>query len=441
MKSRSQETIRKRVLVKKLALVNISINVLVAAIIAAWMIYGNYNNDKVATRHRLDEIGGSIIPGLINSVWQVNRQGISERLDEIYNVPGVEYVRLQSEGLLQERGKPDSSPQLTRTYPLNYVNHGNHNLGTLTVESGWTTAQRRLRRQAIQIGVATLAPTLSGTLLILLLIRLWITKPLETMSSYLVALRVENLNDPLIARRSKSRRPDEIDQVVIAINRMRKYLGKNIATRIRNENELRSHRERLGSLVKERTAELEEKTLQLQLQSENFEKMANTDALTGACSRRFFIEMSEREMARCARNGASLAMLLLDIDNFKKINDVYGHAVGDKVLVSLVSACKAHLREIDMLGRLGGEEFGLLLPEISLDGALAAAERLRTLTESLTIQPSETVELRFTVSIGLCMLSDGQDNYQSLIEQADHALYEAKDDGRNCVRIFSAAIS
>lgn len=430
----------RRVLAKKLALANISINLLVATIIAAWMIYGNYHNEIVTTRRRLDEIGKTIVPGLVNSIWQVNEYGIDERLDEISGISGVEYVRLQSEQELRERGQPESTPQLTRTYPLTYVDQGRFNLGTLTVEAGWAAARQRLQRQAIQIGIATLASTLAGTLLILLLIQLWVTKPLEAMSSYLGALRVEKLNTRLVTRNAKpNRSPDEIDQVTMAINRMRKYLAKNIARRIRNEEELRAHRGRLEILVKERTAALEEKTLQLQVQSQTFEKMANTDVLTGASSRRFFTEMAKHEIARCSRSGASLALMLMDIDHFKKINDTHGHAAGDQVLAGLAGACRSHLREIDLLGRLGGEEFGLLLPEIDIDGALIVAERLRSALESLTIPLSDNGEVRFTVSIGVCMLANGRDDYESLMEHADSALYGAKECGRNRVSVFNAA--
>lgn len=430
---------RKRVLAKRLAVTNIAINILVAAIITGWLLYGSYQAETSATQHRISEISKAIVPGLIKSLWQVNPYATNNRLDEISNIPGVEYIRLHSEGSVHERGRLDANPQATHTYSLTYVDHGRFDLGTLTVEFGWAPVRQKLMRQAIQIGIATLAPTLSGTLAILLLTQLWMTNPLEAMSSYLRTRRVETLNVPLALRKAKPNRPrDEIDEVATAINRMRRYLAKNIATRIRHEKDLEAHREQLEMLVKKRTTALEEKTLELQLQSQTFEKMANTDALTGAYSRRFFIEMAMREIARRARNSTSLALMLMDIDYFKKINDTHGHSVGDQVLVGLVSTCRSQLREIDLLGRLGGEEFGLLLPEIDADGALTVAERLRSALEALKIPVPDESGVRFTVSIGICMLSDSHDNYEALMAHADKALYDAKGSGRNCVRVFDA---
>ena len=437
MSRKDSEQHKRGTLAKKLVLANISISILVAAILAAWMIYGNYRNEVTTTRRRLDEIGKTIVPGLVNSLWRVDQYGVDERLKEIDGIPGIEYVRLQGERELRERGTPQAAPQMTRIYPLTYVDHGRFNLGTLTVEAGWAAARRRLQRQAIQIAIATLASTLAGTLIILLLIKRWVTKPLEAMSNYLGSLRVENLSTRLTTKSKKPNRSlDEIDHVTVAINRMRQYLAKNIAMRTRKEEELRAHHARLEILVKERTIALEEKALQLQLQSQTFEKMANTDALTGASSRRFFIEMAKREIARCSRSEASLALMMMDIDHFKAINDTHGHAVGDQVIAGLASVCLEQLREIDMLGRLGGEEFGILLPEIDIEGALVVAERLRSVLQTLMIPLPTGDEVHFTVSIGICMLANGQDDYETLMRNADNALYGAKEGGRNRVRVF-----
>ncbi|BFI95186.1 MAG: hypothetical protein RSP_06960 [Rhodanobacter sp.] len=440
MNAQSSSGRHKRVLAKRLAIANVSINLLVTVIITAWVLVGSYRSEVGAARQRLDEIGRTIVPGLVDSLWQVNPHEINERLDEIGNIPGVDYVRLQSQEELRQRGQADAHPRITRTYPLIYSDHQHFDLGTLTVEFGWAPITRKLQHQAIQIAITTLSLTFFGTLALLFFVQARMTQSLEIMSSYLRMLRVEDLDVPLVLPKSTwNRSPDEIDQMAGSINRMREYLAENVAARIRHEAELLSHREKLEALVKERTAALEEKTQELELQSRTFEKMANTDVLTGACSRRFFIEMSERVIARCAKSAAPLAMLLLDIDHFKSINDTHGHAIGDEVLVGFASTCQAGLREMDLLGRLGGEEFGLLLPEAETGDALAVAERLRGALESLAIRTPRGDEIRFTVSIGLCMLSGGSDTYETLMAHADKALYDAKQSGRNRVRVFDAA--
>ena len=163
---------------------------------------------------------------------------------------------------------------------------------------------------------------------------------------------------------------------------------------------------------------------------------ADHDHLTGAPSRRAFFAAAEREHARAGRRGSGLGLLLMDVDHFKRINDTHGHAVGDQVLRDLVLHAQEVVRKIDYCARLGGEEFAVLLPDASLDTALAVAERVRAaLDRSLQLAPS-TIPVAYTVSIGVAMLEEGE-NITGLMARADKALYAAKAAGRN--RVVSAA--
>ncbi|QJB56217.1 PAS domain S-box protein [Pseudodesulfovibrio sp. zrk46] len=161
-------------------------------------------------------------------------------------------------------------------------------------------------------------------------------------------------------------------------------------------------------------------------------ELATTDSLTGLFNRRRFMELSEREFSRSSRYGRSLAMLMLDIDHFKNVNDTYGHDVGDQVLRSLSEIAIMALRKADILGRLGGEEFGVLLPETDLPAAQEVAERLRVSIERNVINTSAG-PLNITVSIGVGIFNDATVNTQELLKRADIALYEAKQSGRNRV--------
>ena len=128
---------------------------------------------------------------------------------------------------------------------------------------------------------------------------------------------------------------------------------------------------------------------------------------------------------------------MMDIDHFKGFNDQYGHQIGDQLLCHLVSLCQKQLRNVDILGRYGGEEFVVLMPETAGEGAMLASERLRVKIEKMKINTSEG-KLSITVSMGLTSLERGFDEKQTLdtlIRSADKALYAAKDAGRNCVRI------
>jgi len=162
--------------------------------------------------------------------------------------------------------------------------------------------------------------------------------------------------------------------------------------------------------------------------------LATTDILTGLPNRRHFLERMEQELARFHRFGKPVALLMLDIDHFKQINDRHGHAVGDAVLQHFATLARGTLRKIDLIGRLGGEEFAALLPGTELDGARLYAERLRQEMETHPC-PSAAQEIAFTVSIGLTLFDRNDSTTDLPLARADTALYCAKHNGRNRVEI------
>lgn len=169
------------------------------------------------------------------------------------------------------------------------------------------------------------------------------------------------------------------------------------------------------------------------LLEEELRRQAHIDYLTGVYNRRHFMEHAEQELRRASRYGNALSLLMLDIDHFKQINDRYGHKMGDTVLKTLADLCHNTLREVDILGRLGGEEFAVLLPETDQPSAIDAAERLRDTLNHARIPLAEGLPVTFSVSIGVASMSSPDDNIDVLLNMADKALYQAKDEGRNRV--------
>lgn len=170
------------------------------------------------------------------------------------------------------------------------------------------------------------------------------------------------------------------------------------------------------------------------------EYQAHTDVLTGLHNRRHFFELAEQELARSKRYGKRLSLLMLDVDQFKILNDTYGHHVGDTVLQKLSEICMHTLREIDIAGRIGGEEFAILLPETMADHALEVAERLRLAIAGATVpQEHGDCPVRFTVSIGVTSLVATDSQVDEMLRRADTALYVAKQAGRNRVRTEEVA--
>lgn len=165
------------------------------------------------------------------------------------------------------------------------------------------------------------------------------------------------------------------------------------------------------------------------------ERQAHIDYLTSVSNRRRFMEQGELEFNRAIRYGNLLSVYMMDIDVFKQINDTHGHNMGDKVLKKLADVCRQTLREVDIIGRLGGEEFAVLLPETGLEKAIEVAERLRMSLANAEVPLKEGPPLHFSVSIGVASLTTKNDNLDVLLNLADNALYEAKKSGRNKVCI------
>ena len=165
--------------------------------------------------------------------------------------------------------------------------------------------------------------------------------------------------------------------------------------------------------------------------------LAVQDSLTGIFNRRSFMEFSKREIYRVLRNtGYAVSLVMIDLDNFKAINDQYGHRLGDKALVTFTTTIQKQLREFDIFGRVGGEEFAILLADTDARTAIQITERLRTAVEALRIQTGKNREVSITASFGVVsslQLRKKDIEINNMLDLADQALYEAKQKGRNQV--------
>lgn len=170
---------------------------------------------------------------------------------------------------------------------------------------------------------------------------------------------------------------------------------------------------------------------------EELERQAHTDFLTDLANRRYFMELAEAELARALRYRKPLSLLMLDIDHFKAVNDNHGHKTGDRILQNLSAILRETLREVDIPGRLGGEEFAVILPETGTEAAFEAAERLRLAIADTPMQTETGGMLSITVSIGVATLTEALVDVETLLKHADDALYVAKNSGRNQVRMTS----
>jgi diguanylate cyclase (GGDEF)-like protein len=160
---------------------------------------------------------------------------------------------------------------------------------------------------------------------------------------------------------------------------------------------------------------------------------AQTDYLTGLSNRRRFVELAERELARSIRFQRPFALLMIDIDHFKAVNDTWGHSVGDAVLQQVAYLIRDTLREEDIFGRMGGEEFAAAIVETDGAGAMEVAERLCATVADAVIVPQGGERIQVSISIGLSQLNGRNIAFDSLLNEADSAMYDAKESGRNRV--------
>jgi diguanylate cyclase (GGDEF)-like protein len=166
--------------------------------------------------------------------------------------------------------------------------------------------------------------------------------------------------------------------------------------------------------------------------NKTLEQITNHDNLTSLYNKMYIESQIQQEFNKAKRYGNIFSVLFFDIDDFKGVNDQYGHLAGDEVLKKIAETMKNHLRQSDIIGRYGGEEFLILLPETNLESASMLAQRLRTTTESMTTQYKDT-DIKVTISLGVVQFRPDIKNASQMIHEADLALYHSKKNGRNRV--------
>ncbi|MEE8575349.1 MAG: diguanylate cyclase [Thermodesulfobacteriota bacterium] len=188
--------------------------------------------------------------------------------------------------------------------------------------------------------------------------------------------------------------------------------------------ELRSH-VNVGRRLVEADDKLKEYATEMEV-------LAQTDVLTGIYNRRYLMEQGGYLFKSAKRTKRPLSLMILDIDHFKKVNDTFGHAAGDEVLKKMAASAHSKLRDIDIFGRIGGEEFAVVMPEADLEGAIKSANRLCGSLSELEVKVDNDT-IRFTVSIGVTSLEEKDESLEDLLKRSDEYLYAAKEGGRNRV--------
>ena len=285
----------------------------------------------------------------------------------------------------------------------------------------------RTKTRVISIIVSAIVKTIILWMIIFGVLKKYLFKPLSKFVDSIENVELASLSDKAISIGVKDN--NELKVIEKSFNSMLLHLESQ-------RQQLISHDEKLLEASRQCNEELERtvenRTKELLISNEKLKSLANTDTLTSLNNRRYFFEIGNKLLAMARRQKKPLVVFMCDIDFFKKINDKYGHAVGDEVLVSFAKTVSPLLREGDVFARIGGEEFALINFDSELDDSVALAERIRQAVADIKLElAGETVQ--FTISFGIASYQTENESLGDILQKADVKLYQAKESGRNKV--------
>lgn len=398
--------------VRKTVLVAVACVALVLAL-QTWLLWSQHRSRMAEL---VETIGSTQVPLLSVALWDIEPRALQLQIKAISDWPEIGFVRLRATtGQVFEGGDPTLAglaPTLVLEIP---APQGTLPVGRLELVADPQYLRDTLLRNVLPVLLGYALLTTVVCLLIAFLLRRELERPLQGMARFAAELTPDRLMTPLQLQRRRRDQAAHVDEIDV----LAEGFGKLQAG-------LRSHIANLDGLVAERTAQLEQLV-------EEIHRLSMTDALTGAYNRRSIEERLPSEVERAHRYGRPLAVMFVDLDHFKQINDSHGHPVGDTVLREMAMSMRQLLRNsVDWIARYGGEEFLIVLPETELEEAVAAAQRLREHLASQPVSCADGLSLRITSSFGVTVCRPGEDS-EALLARADALLYEAKLGGRNRV--------
>jgi diguanylate cyclase (GGDEF)-like protein len=375
---------------------------------------------------------------LAEAIWEMDRESLGRQLASVAQAAPVGRVMLsilrpgQSPEVLELKrpGVTSSSvaPVLHRQLISEPYAGALEAVGELTIEGDAGLLWERLWGEVRGIVITQVIQSLLLAGLIMTMFNRLVTVHVKHIARHLGRLTPQTLKQPLRLQRSVECQ-DELTLLEAQVNELQDDLHAHLERQRCDELALAASRDHLAELVEARTAEL-------QTANRSLEALSRHDPMTGLANRRYFDELKEVEFRRAIRHQTPLAVLMCDVDFFKIYNDTYGHILGDECLKQVAEALRSAFgRSGELTARLGGEEFVVMLPNVDLQQANAAAERLRVfLAERELPHAGSSVSPYVTLSIGVAELDpDTMDHFDLLLQRADQALYRAKRQGRDRV--------
>jgi diguanylate cyclase (GGDEF)-like protein len=401
----------------------LSIYFIITLLVTLVQMGTEYLHTRQAIADELKVVEKTFAPALTSALWELNSEQLEAIHQGIVDLPIITSMRVinaQGEILVdnpindQPKGGLDHSFRITHQFAGDSIF-----LAEVRFKSTGEVIFERLKVGFQMIIVSALIKSAVLTFLFLIVFRHRLGLPLRNLSNAVAEIDLNTL--ARIPRLNfNTNKPNELTELQHVFNQMLDRL----------EEERIQHYAKLEQINASLEEQILERTQALQQANQRLEMLVRTDSLTGLANRRHFVEQALVEIHRSRRDGSPLALLMLDLDNFKQINDQFGHAIGDEVLKNFASINQAPLRATDIFARLGGEEFAILLPNTSLDGAIEVANRiLITIREQGITHTHGT--LNYSVSIGIASLTPLETDYEPMLKRADAALYRAKALGRD----------
>ena len=384
---------------------------IVTVLMTCTQMYFTYQERKETLLYFLHELEEAHTESLAKSAFELNEYSLKITVADIIKYDAIGFINVdRTEENDIAAGSPSGSQlSFVHKFPLIFNFEGRaFKLGSVEIHTDANYFFEQLQSSFyVVLATQAIKTFLVSFILLLLFYRLIISR-INTVHRWLVSYAPENAFRPLSLPASVNKH-DEIDELKNEINLVGESLHK--------------HHQELELLVSQRTQELAEANLKL-------EKLAYTDHLTGIANRAAFFRKSEEELRRSRRLNYDLGVMMLDLDHFKAINDTFGHDAGDQVLKLVAQSIEDCLREQDTVGRLGGEEFGVIVPGADKWGMQKLAIRIQ---ETLSTQDFSFLPENhpITVSIGYTKLEHSE-QFNTALKRADEHLYAAKANGRNC---------
>jgi diguanylate cyclase (GGDEF)-like protein len=405
----------------------LSIYFLITFVVTLAQMGIEYVNVRNQVHSRLVNVEKIYHPALVTALWELNSDQVSALQDKILGLSFISAIRIVDEqGREIFRSKvamPPEAAAIEHTFSLDYrVSNAEAHLANVTLMATRGVVLDLLKLSYEIIIINALIKSIALTFLFFWVFRKRLSEPLGKLTSQIETINLASLENTRVVLGLAEE--NELSKLERSFNAMLDALA---AERKANAIQQMETNKTLEKLVVSRTEELV-------LANQKLETLVRTDPLTGLANRRHFLEQGNAEIQRALRTGP-MSLLMLDLDHFKQVNDTWGHAVGDKVLVNFAQVARSPLRVVDLLARIGGEEFLVLLPNTTAEGANAVAERILDAVRDQVLEMAEGT-VTYTVSIGIAEFKGADDSLFELMKRADTALYQAKNSGRNRIQVY-----